>query len=85
MAVDNKHTFNFIRVVWHITINIISRLEKFGNLSDDYKKNHKVGSWEKKKSNRWSIRIKWEKMKILIVYKCVLALKSALAMFNFLL
>ena len=48
MAVDNKHTFNFIRVVWHITINIISRLEKFGNLSDDYKKNHKVGSWEKK-------------------------------------
>lgn len=52
MAVDNKHTFNFIRVAWHITINITRRLENFGNLSDDYKKNHKVGSWEKKKSNR---------------------------------
>ena len=41
----------------------------------------------KKKSNRWSIRIKWEKMKSLIVFKCVLALKSrwsVLATFQFL-
>ena len=38
MAVDNKHTFYFIRVVWHVTINITNRLEKFGRLSDDYKR-----------------------------------------------
>ena len=38
MAVDNKYTFYFIRVVWHVTVNITNRLKKFGRLSDDYKR-----------------------------------------------
>lgn len=42
MVVGNKNSFYFIKVGWHITLNITTTLEEFGKL-DDLKKNHTVG------------------------------------------